>query len=105
MKGETGTGFNCPPTPLEVPSAREEGLITVGEGAATVVTTSLHLCDQNGQLVIRTWISNLGRTGFLLLTLTSENFMPTTLGIGVQWPAMGLERRWRLLKTYKLKLT
>ena len=65
----------------------------------------LHLCDQNGQLVIRTWISNLGRTGFLLLTLTSENFMPTTLGIGVQWPAMGLERRWRLLKTYKLKLT
>lgn len=32
----------------------------------------LHLCDQNGQLVIRTWISNLGRTGFLLLTLTSE---------------------------------
>ena len=65
----------------------------------------LPLCDQNGPLVIRTWIPSLGRTGFLLSTLTSENFMPTTLGIGVQWPAMGLERRWWLLKTYKLKLT
>ena len=31
--------------------------------------------------------------------------MPATLGIGVQWPAMGLEQRWWLLKTYKLKLT
>ena len=76
------------------------------DGAETMAACfCLPLCDQNGPLVIRTWIPNLGRTGFLLSTLTSENFMPTTLGIGVQWPAMGLERRWWLLKTYKLKLT
>lgn len=52
MKGETGVGFNCPPTPLEITPAREEGLLTVGEGAATVITTSLHLCDQKQRLVV-----------------------------------------------------
>ena len=64
MKGETGVGFNCPPTPLEVTSAREEGLITVGEGAATVITTSLHLYDQKQQLVSGAQIPDIWRTRF-----------------------------------------
>ena len=68
MKGETGIGFNCPPTPLEVPSAREEGLITVGEGAATVVTTSLHLCDQEQRLVSGAQIPDIGRARFFGLS-------------------------------------
>lgn len=66
-------------------------LETIGEEQEQKPPTSLHLCDQKKQSVIRAQLPKIWRTGSALFNLAPASYVQATPGTHEQLPASGLE--------------